>query len=600
MIFNRKQAVVQALGKIETVKYDIRTLSSAVSEAPLWRPGTGLKKQYDQTLAIIEDLEARFDRQLVVTIIGPCGSGKSTLLNALAGIDDISTTGVNRPTTRKVIVFCRQAADADLMVEKIGLDKLEIRPSPSAENLRHVILVDTPDTDSVEQQAHIPIVHSAVMLSDVLICVFNGENPKTRDHVDFFAPYIRRFDGESLVAVMNRCDRLDERELKERILPDFEDYLSAAWEKPVQKILCVSARRNLKTPGWTEGAGPRHDYDQFDDLHRMIFNSFNQGGFVVDRRVENAENMKRNLGLETVKEVENVRQQLSDARKAIGEAETRGMEETVSALISDGSNRFSGVNALLYQKLADRWVGPVGWLIAIWARLLGFAGGILATVRSGIPFRRFLGPAHLLGHLHDTSKTGVNSGRTDMSDAVLRKYRLAVLKCWPDIAETLIDCRFDGSVRKIENALPEGETLKMELDALWRESMETAVEGTSRRLGGWLMQILFNLPTVGILIHVGWTTVRNYFTGNYLPSNYFVHAGLIIMIAMFLSFFLFQVCVRLWGGSDRMIRRAAERVKQQVEHLKPLTTSPVARQVEAVLGLVPVEIVHNSEQSPEL
>ena len=104
-----------------------------------------------------------------------------------------------------------------------------------------------------------------------------------------------------------------------------------------------------------------------------------------------------------------------------------------------------------------------------------------------------------------------------MSDAVLRKYRLAVLRRWPDIAETLIECQFDGAVRKIENALPEGETLQMELDALWRESMEIAVEGTSRRLGGWLMQILFNLQTVGILIHVGWTTVRNYFTGNYLP-----------------------------------------------------------------------------------
>ena len=585
--FARQQSLIRALGKIEEYKYDIRTLSAAVDRAPLWRPGAGLKKQYDQSLSIIEDLEQRFDRQLVATIIGPCGSGKSTLLNALSGTDDLSISGIDRPTTRKVVVFCRKTQDADFIQRKLGTENAEIRSSRTAKNLENVILVDTPDTDSVEQQAHIPIVQDAVALSDILICVFNGENPKTRDYVDFFAPYVQRFDGESLVCVLNRCDRLDERELKENIVPEFSDYLQTAWEKPFHRILCISARRNLRNPGWIKGAEPRHDYDQFDDLRKMVFGTFGRIGFVVDRRMGNAESLRDYVGLETLGEVENVREKLADAWNAIQAAENSGLTEAAASLKNDGPHSIQNINALLYQKLSGRWMGPVGWLVAIWARLLVFAGGIMAAVRYGRPFRGVLDTARSLKNFKERSAVNEPLSGDQPPDAAQRNYRFIAMQHWPDIAETLIECRFDPSVRNIENALPKDDTLNAELFTIWRQGLDSAIESSSRKLSGWMVQLIFNLPPIGILAHVGWTTAKEYFNGNYLPSNYFLHAGITIVIALFLSFFVYQTLIRLIGGSERIVETALETAMGHVAHLHPLTQSQVAGQVQAVIQLVP-------------
>ena len=153
-------------------------------------------------------------------------------------------------------------------------------------------MIDTPDTDSTAFKKHIPIVEQAITKSDMLICVFDAENPKRRDHVDFLASYIRKFSGESLVCVLNKCDRLDEPELKNQIVPDFLEYIRLGWQMPADRVFCISARRNLKEPDWDETAGPRHDFDEFEDLKQLVLHTINRSGFIVDRRLENAKRLR--------------------------------------------------------------------------------------------------------------------------------------------------------------------------------------------------------------------------------------------------------------------------------------------------------------------
>ena len=100
-ISNRQAGSIKALGRIEGFKNDVTMLRAAIDQAPFWRPGAVLKRQCDEVLRMIGDLQERFERKLVVTLIGPCGAGKSTLLNALAGVDDLSEVGNLRPTTSK-------------------------------------------------------------------------------------------------------------------------------------------------------------------------------------------------------------------------------------------------------------------------------------------------------------------------------------------------------------------------------------------------------------------------------------------------------------------------------------------------------------------
>lgn len=585
MISKQKTESIKALGRIEGFKNDVHMLHQAIDLAPLWQPAAGLKKQCSEVLRIMGDLEQRFERKLIVTLIGPCGSGKSTLLNALAEVDGLSKTGHHRPTTRNLVVLSQAKKDADPLSEQLGMEKVVFRSSRAAKTLEHVLLIDTPDTDSSEQDTHIPVVQKAIALSDILICVFDSENPKRRDHIDFLASYVRLFGGDSLVVVINKCDRQDEGELKEKIVPEFRTFIHDAWERPVQTVLCISARRHLTHPEWDPEVRPKHDFDQFKDLQQMVFGTFNRPGYVVDRRIENAQSLRDYVFQETKTEVEKDAKGLEDAKTRIRSAEKKALADALFAIKNNNAGQFFGINVLLYQKLAQRWLGPLGWIIALWARMLIFGTGIVAMLRFGNPIRQLTGMVSSLRHFKESRAAVAETGKSDGVDAAMRSYRMTILQEWPDVAESLVKARFNPSARNMKNVLPDNNRLDGDLTALWNRCLDNALEKASKTLSGFIFQVVFNLPVIAILGHVGWTTARDYFAGDYLSSDFFLHAFLTITIVLFLSFFVFQACVRLFAGSGRIVGKTFSEIKQQVERLQPISMNPVGGQIDAVLGL---------------
>jgi len=585
MISNIKTGSIKALGKIEGFKHDVKMLCNAIDQAPMWQPRASLRKQCDEVLRMIDHLEARFERKLIVTIIGPCGSGKSTLLNALAQVDNLSEAGHQRPTTQSIVVLSRDTKDADHLKEKLGVSHVDMRSSPAAASLEHVLLIDTPDTDSTQQEKHIHLVQNAIAISDILICMFDAENPKRKDHVDFLAHYVRLFNGDALVVVINKCDRQDKNELTQIIVPEFWEFIKTAWEKPIQKIFCISARQHLQNPKWDPSARPKHDFDEFLDLKQMIFGTFNQPGYSIDCRIENAQSLRDYILEEATLEIQKDSKTLKETKQHIQEAEKNALNSALSAFKKGDSKRMLGINVLIYQKLAHRWLGPVGWLIAMWARILIFGTGIVAMFRFGNPIRQLAGMVSSLFHFKESKAATVEAERSDWIDFAMRDFRLSVLQDWPDIAESLVNARFDTRVRKIEHVLSDNITLNQDFNSLWSDALDHTMETASQNLSGLILQILFNLPVIGILGHVGWITARDYFTGQYLSSDFFLHAFLTIAIALFLSFFVFQGCVRLAAGSERITRRAFEKMKHQVEQFQPISMNPVGEQVDILLSL---------------
>jgi GTPase Era involved in 16S rRNA processing len=585
MISNVQTGLIKALGKIEGFKHDVRMLCNAIDRAPMWQPGAGLRKQCDEVLRMIDHLEARFERKLIVTIIGPCGSGKSTLLNALAQVDNLSETGHRRPTTQSIVVLSRDTKDAEYLKEQLGVSHVDMRSSPEATSLEHVLLVDTPDTDSTQQEKHIHLVQNAIAVSDILICMFDAENPKRKDHVDFLAHYVRLFNGDALMVVINKCDRQDKNEMTQVIVPEFLEFIKSAWGKPIQKIFCVSARQHLQNPEWDTTARPKHDFDEFIYLKQMIFGTFNQPGYSIDRRTENAQSLRDYIFEEATLEIQKDSNTLKETKQHIREAEKTALNAALSAFKKGDSKRMLGINVLVYQKLAQRWLGPVGWLIAIWARILIFGTGIVAMFRFGNPIRQLAGMVSSLFHFKESKAVTAEVERSDWIDFAMRDFRLSVLQDWPDIAESLVSARFDMRVRKIDHVLSDNITLNQDLNSLWSDALDHTMETASKNLSGLILQFLFNLPVIGILGHVGWITARDYFTGQYLSSDFFLHAFLTIAITLFLSFFAFQGCVRLAAGPERITRRAFEQMKQKVEQFQPISMNPVGEQIETLLTL---------------
>jgi GTPase SAR1 family protein len=588
-ISNFNTRIIKALGNIEGFKYDVRMLADSVDRVRMWRPGAGLRKQCDEVLRMIDQLEARFERKLIVTIIGPCGSGKSTLLNALAQVDNLSETGHRRPTTQGIVVFGRDTKDADHLKDQLGLSHVDMRSSPAAASLERVLLIDTPDTDSTEQEPHIQLVQKAIAVSDILICMFDAENPKRKDHVDFLAHYIRLFNGDALVVAINKCDRQDKKELTETIVPEFMEFIKTAWETPIQKIFCISARRHLENPQWDPTAAPKHDFDEFTDLKQMIFGNFNRPGYSIDRRVENARTLRNYIFEEVFRQIQKDSKILETTRQQIKSAEKNALKAAISAFNPGESSRMPDINVLFYQKLAHRWLGPMGWMIATWARILILSTGIFAMFRFGNPIRRLSGLVSSLAHVKESKANAAESHGPDRIDIAMRAYRLIVLQQWPDIAEALVGARFDPRVRKIEQVLPDDTTLNEDLSSIWDDSLSHTLETVSKNFSSFILQVLFNLPVVGILAHVGWITTRDYFTGQYLSSNFFLHAFLAVAIILFLSFFIFQGVVRLAAGPERITRNAFEKMKHRVEQIQPISMNPVGQQIDVLVTLSAID-----------
>ncbi len=585
MISTRQFSALKAYGQIEGFKNDLNMLGATLGTLSLWQPATPLKKQCDVAVEMIDDIAERFDRKLVVTIVGPCGAGKSTLLNALAGVDDLSPAGHQRPTTGHVVVFSSDAHDGGQLIESLGSDLVEVKSSPAAALLEHVSIIDTPDTDSMAYQRHTPLVRKAIARSDMLICVFDSENPKRKDHVDFMAPFVRQFNGASLVCVINKCDRQDELELKNRILPDFSTYIQNGWQTPVDRLLCISARRHLQNPQWDPTAGPKHDFDQFEELQQLIFDNINRAGYVVDRRLENARSLRDFVFHEVDREIAERRKSLAAAAEQFREAEKKSYLDAVAAMKNDDSRQLFGVSLMVYQKLAQRWVGPIGWMVAIWGRLLIFGAGLTAIFRFGRPVSQLIGLISALRHYKD-SKSAMSESNNDGRVATgWRTYRLATLSNWPDIAESLIVGGFDSSVRRGDDALPEVNSFSEKFAEIWRNSLEGEMERISRRLSVMLLQVIFNLPALAILGYTGWITVEQFLKGSYLVFDFFLHALWTIGVVLLFSFFLFQICVRLAAGPERVTTRAFEKMKRRADQFDGTAANPVLEQLEAILAL---------------
>jgi hypothetical protein len=214
-------------------------------------------------------------------------------------------------------------------------------------------------------------------------------------------------------------------------------------------------------------------------------------------------------------------------------------------------------------------------LLALWTRAASLGSGLAAMLRWARPLeaRRSRPPAE--------NRPG--DGREGI-EAALRGYRAALLSAWPGVSEPLVRARLAPSVRGIEAPLEASEETVERLAEVWDDAVRGETERVARRLAGGWLQLLFNAPVVGVLGTVGWTTVGRFFSGDYLPGDYFTHAFWVVAIALLLSFCALQLVIRL-AGSERVIGRAFAAAQQALPALDAAAPHPLAAQLRRLLVL---------------
>ena len=126
---------------------------------------------------------------------------------------------------------------------------------------------------------------------------------------------------------------------------------------------------------------------------------------------------------------------------------------------------------------------------------------------------------------------------------------------------------------------------EQKLAAIWGGALDGQIQRLTAKLSGLFVQVLFNLPAMGILGYCGWLTLESFFTGEYLSGDFFMHAFWAIGLVLFLSFFILQLCIRAAASTNRITARAFEKLKQQLDHLDELNQNPVKAQLDTVLAL---------------
>ncbi|HBZ55616.1 MAG TPA: hypothetical protein DEO88_09435 [Syntrophobacteraceae bacterium] len=149
-----------------------------------------------------ERLQGLSQNHLFMGLLGGTGVGKSTLMNALAG-SPITSADHRRPHTDRVLIYhyAGQPLPAALIQNRVPWQAI----SHDAEEIRHLVLCDLPDFDSLVA-ANREAVLSFLEYLDVLVWVTSPEKYADASFYEFLAvvPKAR----EHFVFVLNKADLL--------------------------------------------------------------------------------------------------------------------------------------------------------------------------------------------------------------------------------------------------------------------------------------------------------------------------------------------------------------------------------------------------------
>jgi GTPase SAR1 family protein len=157
---------------------------------------------------------------LWVVFLGGTGTGKSTLFNALLG-SEVSQTGVERPKTRGPISYAHRGAPIEanfpfpaVQVDRSPAEDAESVPAEGApgrllvlehhrEDYAQLVLVDTPDLDSVEVENR-RLAEHLYLLADIVIFVTSQE--KYADEVPYQYLLQTVQERRPYVVLLNKAD----------------------------------------------------------------------------------------------------------------------------------------------------------------------------------------------------------------------------------------------------------------------------------------------------------------------------------------------------------------------------------------------------------
>jgi energy-coupling factor transporter ATP-binding protein EcfA2 len=536
-------AALKGISQLAYITAELEALETTLRAASHWRPAKVLLAELAWCQGKLAQISASWGHKLVVALVGPSGAGKSTLLNVLAG-RELSATGRERPTTRQVVIYTRSMADAEDLLQHCGADRVLVETDYQAQGLEHLILVDTPDTNTLPENQE--LLARVLERADLLLAIFPAHNPKMHDNIAFLRPYVRQLPADAVIPVLNWVDRVPRQELEGTILPDFRGWIAREWGLTSTDIYLISAKASTRGVAFPEDERPLHDLNQMQALRAFLFASLNQGSQVSDRRLARAEHLLELFKSDCRREVAK-----STAARVTARAGLEALDRQASQALHGiplQTGQAAGLHAAFYTALGQRWWGPVGWLIMAWALILRLGSSVGHLLRPSL--------FGSLGRKASPEQEALALVAPELA-AWAGALEQVHAEQWPPVADALVAAGFEASVRQPafweEWAQQRGEILANAWSLASREHMNRLTDVFS----SWPMQLLFNAPVLTMIGWMGVQTVTGFFQQHYLTVEYFRHGAIATAIVWLASYIALQIIISfaLRGSIKRALRK---------------------------------------------